>query len=87
MNPADVDHSPADFQKIHSSKNFDKFYVEARNIFLTKSSFEYTILHQNIRSIHTNFDTLIATLNKELSRIDIIVLTEINCKQSDFQKI
>jgi hypothetical protein len=86
MNPEDTIFSPADTQKIHSSANFDKFYTEAKAIFLSKFAFKYVIVHQNIRSMHTNFDTLIGTLNTKLSYIDILVLTEINCNQIDLNK-
>jgi exonuclease III len=86
MDSEDIDFSPADAQKVHSSKNIEKFYSDARNVFLAKLFFNYVILHQNIRSIHTNFDSLVCSLGSNLPRIDILILTEINCKAEDFQK-
>jgi hypothetical protein len=68
-------------------KSIENFWQNSKNVFLPDgANINYSIVHINIRSIFTNFRTLIATIGDELNRVDILVLTEINCAQNDIFK-
>jgi exonuclease III len=87
MDSEDIDFSPADAQKSKAKKILKSYTQTRKKCIFSKIIFQlYVILHQNIRSIHTNFDSLVCSLGSNLPRIDILILTEINCKAEDFQK-
>jgi len=74
-------------QKIKSAANLENFYNDALNFYIQKPEFiKYLIYHQNIRSIHTTFNSFLATLGDSLPKIDILIFTEINCKEQDIEK-
>jgi exonuclease III len=74
-------------QKIQTAANLSKFYNDVKT-FYTKpdQKLSYTILHQNIRSIHSNFNQFLASIGDDINKLDIIIFTEINCKENDVNK-
>jgi len=74
-------------QKINKAASLISFYNEATDYYLNKSHYiNYIVYHQNIRSIHANFNSFISTINSDLSKIDVLIFTEINCNAKDLPK-
>jgi Reverse transcriptase (RNA-dependent DNA polymerase) len=72
-------------QKIFNAESLQSFYNKAKSVYLREEyNTKYIVYHQNIRSIHKNFNTFIAS--DEISKADVLILTEINCKEEDISK-
>jgi Reverse transcriptase (RNA-dependent DNA polymerase) len=69
------------------SRNLNEFWHESKNIHINTDTYiNYNIVHINIRSIFANFRTMITSLSNDITLIDVLVLTEINCKPEDIPK-
>jgi exonuclease III len=67
--------------------SIDDFWHDSKNIFLPCDSYvKYNIVNINIRSIHANFRSLLTTLNDQFNKIDVLILSEINCQEKDLPK-
>jgi exonuclease III len=67
--------------------SIDDFWYDSKNVFLPCDSYvKYNIFNINIRSMHANFRSLLTTLNDQFNKIDVLILSEINCQDKDLTK-
>jgi hypothetical protein len=70
-----------------NKNSIEEFWSDAKNFHITTNTYvKYTILHLNIRSMFKNFRSFKVSFADNISKVDILILSEVNCKVNDVDK-
>ena len=70
-----------------NKNSIEEFRYDVKNFHITNNTYvKYTILHLNIRSIFKNFRSFQVSFADKISMVDILIFSEVNCKEEDVDK-
>jgi Reverse transcriptase (RNA-dependent DNA polymerase)/Endonuclease-reverse transcriptase len=70
-----------------NKNTIEEFWYDAKNFHISNNTYvAYTVLHLNIRSIFANFRSFQVTFSDNILKTDILILSEVNCKEHDVNK-